>query len=592
MSVSRGSLCVEVTRIEEQYETEQLVELDPETFLQMSAAWTTSEVVGESRIIVKGDVDLRGHPLRGKILCLPAAAITGNLYVDQTCVLRICKCRVSGDVNLNGSLIEQFTPAPDLAGSVSGIVWAKDCSHLGKISGSFRKDVHLDRSSIESLHSDFTCSGNLSVEGCSRLRELDCHAWSILADGSSLEKFGPNTTADNISAEGCANLEVVTPITGLRWAKFDGSGVREVHRGFRCAGPAYFKRCRRLTALSGHAMTFEVSMSPLESVSGLRANEVIFTDCVRLPDSMAGLHSKTLVFARCGIEELPRDLTNGASLRLGSCPNFSRLPSLWRGDLSLAELPALLSTPSDFRCQGSLDVAECTNLFKISGVVGGELQIMCGTESLQSLDSDLEVRGDLRLAGDSAVTFLNCKVSGGVAAKGSQVSETGASFRVGGWGDFSDCRKVSVFRGLFGGTVDLSSSTVTHLGADFECEGDLLINNTSHLISLNCTVRGTTVASDSSLARTGPAFLCGGELWARGCRHIISLSGEVSGNVQIDDTARSNLFKAGRYQLREPLGPIVPTFRRSYIPPPPSPLPAPRSRTYPTPSFAPSQSKA
>ncbi len=561
--------------------------LEVEEFLRIVSEGRSIERIEGERVIVQGSVDLRGHPLRSKITHLPDVVITGNLEADSGCALRTCQCRVEGDVNLDGSHVEEFCPAPYLVGGADGNFSAKGCANLRKLEGKFLKDVHLDGAGIQSIGATFYCKGNLAVERCLNLSLLNCRAWSVIADGSSLEGFGPNMAADNISAEGCRNLQIVTPVTGLRWGKFDGSGVREVHPNFHCHGPAHFKRCRQLKKMAGKAMTVEVSMAPLESVTRLQADEIIFTDCARLPSSMAGMQSKTLVFARCGMHELPEGIASDTTLRLGACPNFSRLPSRWRGSLSLSQLPALKTTPTDFKCDGDFDIAECVEFHEIRGFIGGELQIMCGTPSLRHLGENLEVGGDLRIAGDSGVTLLNCKVGGGLCAKFSRLTETREKLRVGGWADFSACKSLGVVRGTFGGNVVFTDSTVTQLGADFECGGDLFADGTKQLVSLNCTVRGSVTANGSSLRRTGPAFWCGRELRVKKCQLLSSLGGTVKGAVQIDGVNKERLTDAGQYLLQEGGGrggPVLLPRARAAIPPTPP-------KIYPTPRFAPSWGK-
>lgn len=566
------------------HEDEEILRIKPPELLDQLTSGTFAQNFGGRKVVVQGNIDLRKHRRKDLIENIPDIAITGNLFADGECALRSCRCRVSGDVNIDGSLVEEFMPTPDLAGSVTGRFSAKGCVKLKKISGKFLGDVYLDGSSIPEISSDFQCNGDLSVKGCRKIRLLDCGARTILADDSSLERFGPNASAECISVEKCSKFTILTPVTGLMWGNLRGSGVREVDSHFKCDGPVYYKRCRNLTKLSGSYATVEVSMAPLKSVTGLRSNEIIFTDCASLPESMAGLRSKVLIFARCSMKELPSGLTPQSSLRIGACPHFSQLPQHWSGDLSISQLPSLKATPLKFRCGGNFDIAECPNLRSISGFVGGNLQIMSGTPSLRHLDSNLEVAGDLRITGDSGITFLNCKVGGGVSAKTSRISETGENLWVGGWGDFAGCREIGVVRGFFGGNVDLSGSSIVYLGADFECGGNLILDNTDRIVSLNCTVARTTVADNSSLQKTGPAFQCGGELWGRRARNLVSMDGEVHGAVKIEESIKKKLLKAQKYQISERAGKKTssPTRPRTG-----TAIPKPTPRVYPTESFVP-----
>lgn len=492
-----------------------------------------SELSGGRKIIVEGSVDLRRHPLRHVITEIPDAGITGDLAADETCALKVCKARVGGSVMLDGSNIEDFSPEPDRAGSVTGKVSAKGCASLKRISGVFNNDVSLDRSGIQTIEANFRCAGDLSVEGCSKLRLLDCAATTVIADGSSLEATGPNAIIANFTAEGCARLGVAAPIHGLRWAKYDGSGITSVHPGFLCQGPAYFKRCRKLTSLSGRAAVIEVSMAPLERIFGLKTGEAIFTDCSKLPAHVRGFSSVALVFARCDLKELPAGIPPDTHVRIGACPNFSRLPSPWRGDISLTQLPAFVETPPGFRCRGRFDAEDCKNLRLLEGTVDGGVRLLAGLPRLQHLGRGLEVGGDLWISPKAGVLSIGCRVRGSVVSRAGTLRETSPELEVGGDGDFHGSRELRVLRGRFGGKVILDESTAIALGADLEVGGDLHLRETSKLVSLNCAVGGHVMVVDSSLKGTGPAFRCGKVFNARNCPNFDTLQGEVSGKTRI-----------------------------------------------------------
>lgn len=510
----------------------EFLEISPERFLGAIAAGTLRSEAGGRGIIVRGSVDLRGHALGGAITEMPDAAITGDLAADGGCALRTCRCRVSGSVTLDGSLIEEFNAKPDRVGSVGGKFSARNCPALRRIAGKFRNDVNLDGSGIGAIGGEFECLGSLGVERCMSLRLIDCRAWSVIADGSALEEIGPNAVVENLCAEDCAGLEKAFPVAGLRWAKYDGSGIREVPPEFRCDGPAYFKRCRKLRKLAGHADKFEVSMAPLERVSGVKAGEIILSECPRLPDNMPGTRAKALVFSRCGIEKFPGGIPEDTCVRVGDCRKFSRLPAFWKGDISLYDLPALRGTPRDFRCEGNFDACDCGAMDHLGGKIGGNLWLMDGTGRLRELGDDLEIGGDLTIAGLAGVRRLNCRVGKDVIAGGSRIRETGGSFFAGGDADFHGCADFSVLRGRVGGMAMLDNSSVLSIGADFECGGDLAVRETRNLVSLNCSVGGKVVATDSSLRRTGPAFRCAKSLNVAGCRHFEGGKGEVGGRTR------------------------------------------------------------
>lgn len=518
-------------------EADELFTIGAEDFLEALMLGNLDELSGGREIIVRGSVDLRRHPLRHVITEIPDAGITGDLAADETCALKVCKARVRGSVMLDGSDIEDFSPEPDLAGGVewgvTGTVSAKRCARLRRIAGVFNNDVSLDGSGIQAIGADFRCEGELSVEACPKLRLLDCTATTVIADGSSLEATGPNAAIENFTAEGCARLGEATPIHGLRWAKYDGSGITSVHPQFLCQGPAYFKRCRKLASLSGSVRKIEVSMAPLERISGLKTGEAIFTDCKKLPSHFGGFSSATLVFARCALEELPAGIPQDTHVRIGACPNFSRLPSHWRGDISLTQLPSLTETPPGFRCRGKFDAEDCKNLRLLAGTVDGGVRLLTGLPRLQHLGRDLEVGGDLWVSPNAGVLSIGCRVRGSVVARAGTLRETSPELEVEGDGDFHGSRELRMLRGRFGGKVILDESAAMSLGADLEVGGDLHLRETPRLVSLNCTVGGHVMVVDSSLKGTGPAFRCGKAFNARNCPNFDTLQGKVGGKTRI-----------------------------------------------------------
>ncbi len=554
----------------------ETVTVDPKTFLlALSSPSSTALCRPDQHLIVKGNVDLRKHPQKSKITELPESSISGDLLVDETCALRVCRSRIAGSVKIDGSLIEEFLPAPDLAGSVTGKMSAKNCARLRRIAGVFNNDVTLDGSGIQELGPDFQCKGNLSLEGCNQLRLLDCSAWSAIADNSTLEKTGPNAAIENFSAERCLRLAEASPIARLRWAKFDGSGVTKVHPKFTCAGPVSFRRCRKLASLNGAAQTVEVSMAPLERIGNLTADEAIFTDCKGMPTNMSGLRVKALVFARCGLKEIPAGIQPSTPIRIGDCSEFSRLPSHWKNDISLTGLPSLKSTPPGFRCLGKFDVENCVNLAEISGVIDGGLYLMAGLPKLRTLGSSLEVRGDLWISPQAGVSVLGCKVFGSLTARAGTIRETLPSLAVGGHGDFQASQSLEYLRGNFGGSVVLDESSIVSLGADLEVSGDISLKKTKRLTTLNCSSSGYVLVVDSSLQNTGPAFRCGKGLNIRNCPRFDTVQGVVGGRARVSRTIK---------KLEKP-SPAAPPGPRSH--PRPCAKMAMPDRVYRTEAFAP-----
>lgn len=558
--------------------------LEASAFLDLlSTGEFSSRCPVPSSTIVFGDVDLINHPLGKHVVHIPAVLIEGSLQAGRESALRTCHCRVRGDVVLDGSEIETFSVAPDHGPAVSGHFSAKGCRRLTKLSGRFMKNVDLADSGMEVVGPDFFCDDDLSLAGCSSLRLIDGKAPSLLVSGSSLERFGPNASFAQLLAEDCPRLSILTPIANLRWAKFDGSGIREVHQDFECAGPVYFKHCNNLTRLAGRMHKVEVGSAPLEDVSSLRVGEAIFSECPLVPSDMTGMKCKVLVFARCDIEELPRGIDSNTTVRLGDCPKFSRLPVEWKSSLSLSGLPLLRRTPRKFACMGDVDICECPQLENLSGFIGGDLLIMCDTPKLISLDEGLEIRGNLRLAGNSSPAWINCRVGGSVEAKSAQVRETGSEMWVEGNADFTECRNLMVLRGRVGGDTLLSDSSVVFLGADFECAGSLAAARTHRLVSLNCTVGGSVLVDNSSLRKTGPAFECRGELRLRLCPHLANLSGFVGRPPIIDAPLEKRLKRSGQLSLNIQPPPYPPRVKGGVLPS------VPPQKPRATHSFAPSQ---
>jgi hypothetical protein len=528
-------------RLKENLKNDTLLKMSPEDFLKILASGDFKSQTSYHGIVVTGDVNLTRDYSTKKIEELPPVSITGSLTADETCSLRIIRCRVDGDVKLDGSPMEEVVFSPDLAGNVTGDFSATGCSNLKKISGHFMKNVDLTSSGLGRICSDFSCKGKLSLRRCSALRLVDCEALSIDTSESSIERFGPNTRTQQLLAEDCRFLRLVTAISGLRSAKFDGSSVQEVKQSFKCDGPALFRKCPNLTRVAGQISKIEVSMASLEDVSHLRTNELVLFQCPEIPTDMSGLSCKFITLAHLDIEEVPLGISPQVGLRISNCTRFSRLPSKWGGDISLSMLPSLTSTPEKFSCSSSLDVSECRNLSRVSGHISQNLRIMSETPCLLSLEANLKIGGDLILAGSSSVETLGCEIGGNVEARSANIKQTSDSFRVGGSGDFSKCRKITTLKGYFGGKVLLSGSSVSVLGAGFECAGDLVMDKTDHLMSLNCAVGGITVVTDSSLRKTGPAFTCKGELWLKNCPNLFSLSGEVRSPLKLDELILKNL---------------------------------------------------
>jgi len=512
-------------------EKNEIFRVGVENFLEALADGSLPLQAKGRPIIVQGSVDLRAHPLAPVITEIPEVAITGDLAADNSCALRICRCKVAGSVTMDGSWIEEFTAPSDHAGSVGGIFSAKDCPNLRKVSGKFNNDVYLSGSSIAEVLTDFVSTGELYLKGCMNLCRVDCSAWSIIADESSLREVGPSTAAENFSAQNCASLEAAFPISGLEWAKYNGSAVREVPASFLCDGPVYFNGCKKLRVLSGRMSKVEVSRSPLEEISSLEAEEIIFSECEKIPANMTRVKAKALIFDQCNIKKFPAGIPENASVRIGACPEFYKLPVVWGGGISLTGLPSFEATPVGFRCAGNFDAEDCPNLTRLRGRIGGDLWLLSGLGRLYELGSDLEVAGDLTLSGLTEVKKLDCKVGRDVVAGRAQINETGPKFSVGGDVDLHGCKKLVVVRGKVSGMTMLDDSSVTALGADFECGGDLCLRSAPRLISLNCRVGGRVLANNSSLRKTGPAFQCAKSLNINGCRHFQLSEGKVGGRT-------------------------------------------------------------
>lgn len=520
--------------------------LEADEFLRAVAEGHLASKTGGRRVVVRGDLDLRLHPLRKSIINLPNAVITGNLIVDETCNLETCKCLVIGEVVLSDSPIEEFTPFSDPMGEegiATGKVTALRCKRLKKITGLFGGEVNLGEAGVEEISEDFSCKGNLSLIRCMELRLVNCRAAAIAADESSLSIIGPGAVTDNLSVKGCSSLKAVTPIEGLRWAKYDDSGVIEVHPQFRCAGPAYFKRCLSLVSISGRIDTVVVSLAALEQADGLRVSAITFTDCQFSPEGLAGMRAEKITFNGCSMKELPRGIPTAANLTVDGCPEFSKLPARWAGGISLYGLPSLRVTPPHFVCGGKLDIAECETLIRVGGKIGGDLYLMDGMLELKELRDDLLIEGDLWLSQRSKVETIGCRVDGGVWADGVGLRSSTTSFSVGGDAVFRGCNNLEILRGDFGGKVILDEAGVICLGADFQCKGDLSLLKTRNLTSLNCSVGGNVLAIDSSIEKTGPAFLCKKNFKLRNCPHFAFLRGNIEGRTRIGGEIRRRIAK-------------------------------------------------
>lgn len=519
----------------------------PDAFLWAIADGTLPD---DTEVIVSGDVDLRFHPLRGKITEIPSAAIVGSLVADSTCALRVCHCRVDGSVRLDGCPIEEFRPSRKELVAVKGDFSAKGCLALEKVEGEFCSNVTLSGSGIREIGKGFVCRETLGVEGCGNLKSLDCEAKSIIADDSSLEFLGDKLRVKNLSAARCKSLSSVGAVSGLRWACLNGSGIRELTEDFQCGGHVHLLGCDRLGKLSGRMLRADASGAPLTLMSNFSARELFLRDCPSLPTSVRNLDLEVLSIEGCQLRAMPSGVPPKTEIRLSACPEFLRLPRSWFGAIHLFQLQSLEETPPGFRCSGNLIVSECPSLRRIGGEVGGDLNLGGGCPSLKALGGELRVGGDLWLSPDSSVHSLDCVVGGGMLAKESPLAWTGPSFRCGGEANFDSCRNLVQLRGFFAKKVVLDKSSIHALGADFECAGDVLLRNTASLVSLNCSVSGDILVSSSNLKRTGPAFRCLGNLELRGCPEISSLDGVAEGWVFLPPGTQERLGKEGLFRMR------------------------------------------
>lgn len=495
----------------------------------------SGELTDGENLMVEGDVDLRKHPLRKFITQLPRATILGDLFADGGCALKTCHCNVKGEVNLDGSFIEEFAPK-NIGVAVMGEFSAKFCGRLKILKGAYLSDVSLDESGIEELGADFSCiKGKLSLEKCTNLRRLDGQAWSIVADRSGLRETGSSIAAENFSAEECEHLKKAQVIPGLQWAVYDGSGILEVEKGFSCGKRVSFLKCNSLKTLTGRYERVEVSGAPLDSIHDLQADHINFSDCESLPDSVTQFSAGRVGFIRCPINQVPHGIPDTAELRVLKCSVFSKMPTAWKGDIKLSELPSLKEFGHDFQCDGSVEISDCDRLLKLNGVIGNRLSLLSGSRNLRELDRDLVVKGDLHLFANSFVKKLNCQVLGGVTAPACDVVETGAEFVVRGEADFRGNFGLLTLKGRFSRDVMLDDSAVRQLGADFECSGDVFLRNTKSLNSLNCFVEGNVIIENSSLSKIGPAFHCGKNLKIMDCPELTSILGRASGGFRIDD---------------------------------------------------------
>lgn len=503
-----------------------LVHVEASDFITTLARGEFKPPLPPRHIVVRGTVDLVSHPMGSRVEELPSVTISGDLIASGKSTLKKCHCNVLGNVELDGSMIEEFSPSTNIPPAASdspktfnvhGRFSAQSCPRLGKISGIFLGSVLLDKSPVKAIQNDFRCHGDLSVSGCSRLEFLNCSAHRIVADKSSIREFGASTSCEYLSAEGCLLLKKATRIGGLQWAKYNGSAIEEVTPDFRCTGSVFLYNCPSLKKLSGKIHSVEVGRCALDSVVNLNATEVIISNCEKLPTTFSNVSVRAAVFASSSLLCLPEGLPKETNVRIASCKNFCHLPDSWNGDLSLSDLPSLERTPDRFRCEGNLDISECPSMRKMEGYVGGDLWLMSETPSLTELNSALKIGGNLRLAGNSGVKKLGCEIHRDLISNSCQINETSPSFTALGNADFQGCQSLKSLRGFVKGQTMLDDSSIVALGADFECGGDLLLRRTKSLVSLNCSVSGGVWLEDSSIQKIGPAFHCGKKIKIERC---------------------------------------------------------------------------
>jgi hypothetical protein len=256
---------------------------------------------------------------------------------------------------------------------------------------------------------------------------------------------------------------------------------------------------------------------------------------------VAGAPSGSVRIENCSIESLADLGGMGGHLVVSNCHAISEIGGHWGGAVDLRSMNGLKQIREDFTCQGDLSVHSCPALEGVGGVVGGDGQFWDAGGRVVFKQTYSSARGLLFQSGEGGSVFLGGRVGGGLRVSDSHLDGVSRSFQVKEDATFSRCTGKVYIRGYFGGRVSIHECETVALGADFECDGALVLLDCRDLKVVNCSVGGKAVISSESLVRVGPAFLGKKDAEFFGCVNLRSFRGFVEGEVRTDGRCGSRV---------------------------------------------------
>ncbi len=495
-----------------QHFTESII--TPRQYLDL-AAGLSGPLDPAEQLIVRGSVDLSSFASRHLVRVLPPAKIEGNLVASDCACLERVSCEASGDVRLDGSAVRYLGNGFSAGGSLS----ANRCRRLETVEGIVISTVELEESAVVSLSKNFRCSGDLYLSDCDRLELLDCVVrGSVFANRSSVSSLGENfSCSGELHLTACENIRNIGRIKGPPTAVYlPSSGVERITSDFLCSGTLVSKENPRLVELSGTiGASATISDAPLlEKIFELKtSSSLTVSNCPALREVQFSALGP-VSFHRCGMQNLSKKCISRGELSIVECPNFRGLSGEWQCDVTLVNLPALVSVGEGFMCDQDLTVKKCPALSHLSGRVRDSARLS-DLESLETMGSDLQIIGDLVVDGSAAaLKSLGCLVGGNATiVNAPHLESTTGMFKVGLDARFQSCPKFAILRGCVCGNTELQRGThVKKIGADFECGGNLVISDCLPVISINCQVAGDLILRRTSVERVGPAFQSAGKI--------------------------------------------------------------------------------
>jgi hypothetical protein len=504
-----------------------LLYLTPAKFLECLLR-DGAEAFGGRRVGVLGDVSLFSE--NGESLAIdkiPHAIIHGNLFAQNNPFLRECNCEVmgengggSGGAVFDNSSVRKLGRMFKAEGTIS----LRGCREFRRLEGVHCQNIILDDSGIRELGDGVVVTGWLSAQNCRRLQKVGgAYYEGVRIENSGITKFTHKfRCTGNFIMRNCPQLREMGDIGFPHRVTLEEIGLTHIKNGFRCSGDLRLEHCLELEKISNiHVKgSLSVEHSSLQAAEAIEVDQMTrFVDCPALK-KVSGKFTWGVDFKTCGLEELGSDINYGARLSIVDCEGLHEIQTEGDGGVELSHLEGLSFIGKKFRCGGTLVVDNCHNLQTIRGVVGGSVILQRAGQRLD-LGRDLQIEGGLYCVdwrggflvggklfcyGDinnTKIAKMEAEVGCDVHLEDCDLEETGRHFQCGNL-YLAGCDTLQTIRGRCSGKVRIIHSGVEAVGADFECGGDLFIENCHNLRIINCGVGGVLKVVGCPVARLGP----------------------------------------------------------------------------------------